>query len=518
MPEPTQEELDDSLAEELDTYQHDPLGFAENMFPWGEAGTSLASEQLEDWQIGVLKKIGDKLQSGLVKEGDAWKYVGEVIQEAVASGNGIGKSALIAILILWALSTFEDAQGVVTANTQTQLKTKTWPRLSTWYNLFLAKHLFVYTATAIYSADPDHQATWRVDAIPWSKTSPESFAGLHNKGKRVFVAFDESSAIPDIIWDTTDGAFTDANTEMLWIVFGNPTRNTGRFKDCFMKLAHRWGHLQVDSRKVRITDKKKINQWIEDYGEDSDYVRVHVRGVFPRIGDRQFISPDLAEEARVRGLSMHPKSQDAMPKIITLDSAWTGVDEIVCGARHGNNFKVLWVQSKNDDDVALARRLAQTEDEEKADAVFIDFAYGTGCYSVGKHMNRKWQLIQFGGGALDPKKYKNKRAEMYGLGRQWLKDGGALQDDPRLIEEICSAEEIFRDDGLIQLEAKVDIKERLGFSPGRADAWALSFAMPVKMKSPEERELLAQGLAIRQERKQEFSSPRPYDYTADLDR
>lgn len=482
------------------------------MFPWGKPGP-LEKECLGEWQEGILADLGERLRSGVIQEPDAIVYAGEAIQLAVASGNGIGKSALIAILILWALSTFEDAQGVVTANTQTQLKTKTWPRLATWYNHFLGRHLFVYTATSIYSSDPVHQATWRVDAIPWSKTSPESFAGLHNKGRRVFVAFDESSAIPDVIWDTTDGAFTDANTEMLWIVFGNPTRNTGRFYECFHKYKHRWpGSRQIDSRKVLITDKKKIAQWIEDYGEDSDYVRVHVRGVFPRIGDRQFISPDLAEEARVRGLSMHPRSQDHMPKIITLDSAWTGVDEIVCGMRQGLNFKILWIQGKNDDDVALARRLAQTEDEEKGDACFIDFAFGTGVASVGKHMNRTWQLIQFGGGPLKKDKYLNKRAEMYGLGRQWLKDGGALQDDPRLIEEICAAEEIFRDDGITQLEAKADIKERLGFSPGRADAWALSFAMPVKMKSDAARA----GVPGTNGAKAPVARSREYDPFADL--
>ncbi len=509
MSEESQQELDEQLADELAAYQHDPLGFAQNMFPWGDDGP-LKDETLEDWQVAELDEIGKRLRAGVDDEN---KYIGQAIQKAVASGNGIGKSALIAILILWALSTFEDAQGVVTANTQTQLKTKTWPRLSTWYNLFLARHLFVYTATSIYSADPIHQATWRVDAIPWSKTSPESFAGLHNKGRRVFVAFDESSAIPDVIWDTTDGAFTDANTEMLWIAFGNPTRNTGRFYDCFHKYKHRWpGSRQVDSRTVRLTNKDKIKQWIEDYGEDSDYVRVHVRGVFPRVGDRQFISPELAEEARVRGLSMHPKSQEHMPKIITLDSAWTGVDEIVCGMRQGNAFKILWVQAKNDDDVALARRLAQTEDEMKADAVFIDFAFGTGVFSVGKSiMNRKWQLVQFGGASLAKDKYLNKRAEMYGLARQWLKDGGALQDDARLIEELCAAEEIFRDDGIIQLEAKADIKERLGFSPGRADALALTFAMPVKPKTDADR------LGLPSRPKSEVARSKKYDPYEDLE-
>jgi hypothetical protein len=486
------------LAEELDSYQHDPLGFVENMFQWGQG--ELKGCQPEQWQSEYLDDLGKQLRSG---QGDNLKYVGDAIQKAVASGNGIGKSALVSWLILWSLSTMEDAMGVVTANTQNQLKSKTWAQLGKWYRFFLAKHLFVYTATAIHSADPAHEQTWRFDAIPWSKSNPESFAGLHNQGKRVILIFDEASAIPDIIWETGDGCMTDSDTELLWFAFGNPTRNIGRFHACFHKQAHRWQHQQIDSRKVTLTNKTKIEAWVKDYGEDSDYVRIHVRGVFPRTGDRQFIGSELVEEARQRVLGFH--SQDHAPKILGVDSAWTGEDEIVCTMRQGLACKVLWVQAKNDDDVALARRLAQTEDEEKADAVFIDFAYGTGLYSVGKAWNRTWTLVQFGGEAIKKDRYFNKRAEMYGLTRQWLKDGGALPDDPRLHEELCAAEEVFREDGKIQLEKKEDIKERLGFSPGRADSLVLTFAANVKKKAeypqPEAR---VKGRA-------EFARPHEYD-------
>jgi len=41
------------------------------------------------------------------------------------------------------------------------------------------------------------------------------------------------------------------------------------------------------------TNKAQIAQWIETYGEDSDFVRVRVRGVFPRSGSLQFIASDL---------------------------------------------------------------------------------------------------------------------------------------------------------------------------------------------------------------------------------
>jgi hypothetical protein len=104
--------------------------------------------------------------------------VKEAIQIARASGHGIGKSALVAWIILWAISTFEDTKGVVTANTENQLKTKTWAELSKWHRLFIASDLFKLTATAIFANDRSTSAlggsTWFRGASGIRKLSPVS--------------------------------------------------------------------------------------------------------------------------------------------------------------------------------------------------------------------------------------------------------------------------------------------------------------------------------------------------------
>lgn len=508
----TSEEAEE-LAVLLDSFEHDPLGFVETMFPWGEG--ELEGQKIEDWQREFLDTLGKKLRAGRIKDKDVWRYIGGAIRRAIASGHGIGKSALVSWLILWALATKEDTMGVVTANTAGQLAAKTWAQLGKWHRMFLGAHLFTYTATAIYSADPKHEKTWRIDAIPWTEHKSEAFAGLHNKGKRIIVIFDEASAISDKISEVTEGALTDDNTEIMWFKFGNPTRNTGNFAECFTKHKHLWDPRQIDSRTVAITNKTQIKEWVDTYGEDSDFVRIRVRGVFPNKGDRQFFPASLLEEARQRGLRMPPPPKNSpFPSVISLDSAWTGVDEIACGHKIGLFIKIAWVQAKNDDDVLLAQRFAQTEDELKADAAFIDFGYGTGVYSVGKSIfNRKWQLIQFGGAALNPKKHRNKRAEMYDNLRVFFKNGGAIADDPRFIAELAALEEVYRDDGIVQLEAKEDFIQREGYSPGRADAGALLFAGPVKPKSEEERAGLT---PLRPERKSEFARPKAYDPYEDI--
>jgi hypothetical protein len=147
----------------------------------------------------------------------------------------------------------------------------------------------------------------------------EAIAGLHNKGRRAFALLDEASAIPDPVWDTVEGALTDADTELLWAVFGNPTRTAGRFRECFAggRFAHRWSPQQIDSRSVGMTNKAQIAAWVKDHGEDSDFIRVRVRGVFPRTGSPQFIDGQRVDEAVVRPLAPDPTA----PLIMGVDIA-----------------------------------------------------------------------------------------------------------------------------------------------------------------------------------------------------
>ena len=287
-----------ALTGTVGRFRFDPLGYVSFAFPWGQAGTSLAGESgPEPWQHDVLEKLGKGLMSP-----------DEAVRVAVASGHGVGKSALVAWIILWALSTLPDTRGVVTANTEGQLRTKTWPELAKWLALCANKQWFNYTATSLHSSQPGHDKTWRVDAITWSESNTEAIAGLHNKGKRVFALFDEASAIPEGVWETVEGALTDAGTDLIWAVFGNPTRTTGRFRECFAggRFAHRWNPQQIDSRSVSMTNKSQIATWVKDYGEDSDFVRVRVRGVFPRAGTLQFIDSERIADAIARTLEPDP--------------------------------------------------------------------------------------------------------------------------------------------------------------------------------------------------------------------
>lgn len=462
------------LIDALGSFTHDPLGFVYFAFPWGKKGTSLEKfDGPDEWQIKILKKIGDELKKG--------KSLSKAIKIAIASGHGIGKSTLVSFLILFAMATHENTRGVVTANTEKQLSSKTWAELSKWYNLFIGKELFIYTATALFSADKQYEKTWRIDAIPWSESNPDAFAGLHNQGNRILIIFDEASSIADIIWEVAEGALTDKETEIIWCAFGNPTKNSGRFRECFRKYRNYWHTEQIDSRTVKVSNKVLLNEWVELYGEDSDFVKIRVRGVFPSASDLQFISTEIADKAQKQ--SYKPGAFDHLPVIIGVDPAWTGSDSLEIVMRQGYYMKSLASIPKNDDDWRMAQLIAQFEDEYKADAVFIDMGYGTGIYSIGKQLGRKWRLIEFGGKSNDPV-YLNMRAYMWGQMKEWLREGGSIPpNDQALYDDIVGPEAIIDKNGHIQLESKKDMKERGLPSPNKGDALALTFAARVVKKS-----------------------------------
>ncbi len=472
----------EELAAELSAFVWDPYGWVLYAFPWGEADSELAGFSGPDgWQEEILRDIGRRL-SQVPGERSAR---GAIIREATASGHGIGKSTLVAWLILWAISTFEDTRGVVTANTEKQLVTKTWPELAKWFRLcwFAAvapgagRGLFEIGAAAIYSSDLNHQKTWRIDQVAWNQRNTESFAGLHNKGKRILLIYDEASAIPDVIWEVSEGALTDEGTEIIWCVFGNPTRNSGRFKACFTgPNAKRWGSRQIDSRTCSLTNKEQIKQWVDDYGEDSDFFKVRIRGIFPSMSARQFIS--VADVDTAFGRHLRIEQYDFAPKILSVDPAWEGDDELVIGLRQGLAFSILRTIAKNDNDIEIANIIARWEDEERADAVFIDAGYGTGIVSAGRTLGRSWQLVWFAGAPADPG-CANKRAEMWKLMRDWLKSGGAIPGDSVLYNDLIGPETVARVDGKIQIEPKDAMKRRGLKSPNRADCLAISFAYPV---------------------------------------
>lgn len=457
--------MTDKLIDIAAQCRYDPHLWGFVAWDWGY-GPLKGITKPRDWQDDVFNCIKNHLQD------EKTRY--EPLQIAVASGHGIGKSACMGMLANWAMSCYKNARVVITANTMGQLRTKTAPEVSKWFKSSISRDWYDVQAQTIKHVDGDQ---WRADFVSWSANNTEAFAGLHNMGSIILILFDEASRIDDKVWEVTEGALTDEDTVIIWLCFGNPTRNSGRFRECFRKFRHRWHSRHIDSRSVEGTNKEQLNRIIEDYGEGSDIAKVRVLGEFPSSSLSQWISTADVDEACKRHLRLDQYS--FAPVIIGVDPAWTGEDSTEIFLRQGLYSQHLMSLEKNDNDVHLANMIARFEDEYKASSVFIDLGYGTGIKSVGDTIGRSWNLIPFAGKSSRPD-CVNKRMEMWYELRSWIKSGGVIDSrDNVLYEDLIGPETVPRLDGLYQLESKADMKSRGLASPNRADALALTFALPV---------------------------------------
>lgn len=461
------------LYRELMSYQDRPLDFVYWGFPWGEPGTVLENETGPDeWQIEVL---GD-LQAGLITVDEAWRI-------AIRSGHGVGKSAFFSWLVWWGISTMENTRGRVTANTKEQLMRVLWGEVSKWHQLFIAKHLFKVTATAVFSVDEAKEKTWRIDAIPWSKENSEAFAGLHNYGSRIIILCDEASSIEDVIWEVLDGATTDARTQIIWAVAGNPTRNYGRFKDCWGKFSSQWHGYVVDARKSKMANPTQHKTWASLYGEDSDFFRVRVRGEFPNAATSQLIPVELIRTSRVREV----QSQSWEPLVFGVDVARYGSNETVVVFRRGRDARTMPASRwRGLSTVETGTRVGALIKEYSPDGVFIDEGgVGGGVVDFVRHLGHHVTPVNFGSSASTRPSgvlVGNKRAEMYVLLRDWLREGGCIPDSTDWEDQLISIEYLFNKKQEIMLLSKEDMKSFGVESPDIADALALTFAYPVSTK------------------------------------
>ena len=469
--------MDPKLVQWLASCTKDPLAFVLGAFPWLEPDTTLEKYAgPEPWQKEVLEDIGKHANN-----------LNEALQIARASGHGIGKSALVSWVILWAFTTAPDTRGVVTANTEAQLKTKTWSELGRWYNLFIGREHFVLTATALLSKDPSRERTWRIDQVTWSEKNTEAFAGLHNKGKRILLIMDEASAIPDMIWEVAEGALTDSDTEIIWLAFGNPTRSTGRFRECFAggRFEKQWKSAAIDSRSVSITNKRQIDKWIEGYGDDSDFVRIRVKGQFPRTGLMEFFSAADIEAAMSREVTTSLSD----PLSVGVDVARFGANNSVIFPRKGRDARSIPRRVYNGiNTVELATRVHEAHNDLHSDGLFIDGGgVGGGVVDTLRNMHLFVYEVQFGsrddvGGApwgIQGERYANKRAAMYGALRAWMKTG-ALPNEPDLRNAMLAIRYSFNNKDEIILMSKEDImEENPGIILDDLDGLVLTFAYPL---------------------------------------
>jgi hypothetical protein len=478
------EQLPDlQLADEVAKFYDDPLGFVMFAYPWGEPGGPLEHESGPDEnQKEFLREFGKEIRK---RKFDGRMPVMPVLMNE-SSGHGTGKSAMGAWITDFILSTRPHSIGTVTAGTYVQLENRTWAAIRYWTKLCITGHWFDIQARGIYHKQfPDD---WKVLAQTCKEENRQSFAGQHAKTSTSWYLFDEASEVPDGIFHTAYGGLTDG--EPMMFVWGQMVRNTGEFyRISFGDLAVRWNHRRVDSNTSRFTNKELIKQWEKDYGLDSDHYKVRVLGYPPSASELQYIDKARVDAARQRkAFAMADE-----PLIAGFDVSGGGRAWNVIRFRRGldgnpEGLKPIRIPGEHDPDrsqrvAVCAELLRDRRPGRTIAAMFVDRAFGAPIVERLRALDFKNVFeVNFGGASPDPH-FLNMRAHMYGKCKEWLLLGG-LPDDEKLCAQLSLPGYHINSSGKLVIESKQDIQARGEQSPDDADAFCLTWALPVGITKP----------------------------------
>lgn len=198
-------------------------------------------------------------------------------------------------------------------------------------------------------------------------------------------------------------------------------------------------------------------------------------GEYQTLADMQFISWDDVNAAQQRQFR-----RGAKPVLFGIDVARFGDDRSVLAIREGDVL-VDMMKWERLDTQQLSGFIAEVAKSRNPQAIFVD-GVGVGGGVVDRLRVLGLNVIEVNGGAKagQDNRYFNKRAEMWGRMREWLRERGVFHHtEIDLAAELTGPQYKFDPSNRIMLEKKDDMKKRGLRSPDLADALSLTFAEPV---------------------------------------
>jgi phage terminase large subunit len=431
-----------SFASLVPRYGRDPAGFAREV----------VGLEPDPWQLDVLKALAR----------------GET-RISIRSGHGVGKSTLLACVMVWYLLTRFPVKIIVTAPTAGQLFDALWAEVRA-----LVRRLpLAWQGLLDMQADHISLKSRPDEAFISARTSraenPDSLQGVH--ARFVMLVCDEASGIPEQVYEAAGGSMSTPGA--ITLLAGNPTKGTGFFWRTQVLESHRWFCKRVsclDSPRVAPSFCTEI---AERYGVESNNYRVRVLGEFPLSDGDTLIPANLVDAAMGR----NPEPNESAPEIWGVDPARFGTDQSVLVKRKGNVVLEPPRRWNLLDTMQLSGAIVAETSHRMPQAIVCD--------SIGIGAGVADRLRELGLPVVDVNvsesassgKFVRLRDELWQETRDWLASNNAsLPYDERMRADLCGPRYSFDSSGRLKVESKDSLKSRGVPSPDSADALALSLA------------------------------------------
>lgn len=401
---------------------------------------------------------------------------------AVRSGHRIGKSSAVSVLALWWCLTRHRARVVITAPSHRQVQGVLWKEISRLYR----EARFPIGGELHKVPDSGLQFPDGREIVGFSTSEPERIAGF--AGPNMLFIIDEASGVEDAIFEALQGNLAGGAHI---VMIGNPTRTSGVFYDAFNSERSTWHTIHVSSRECAMLATKELgprtglatiewcNELQQEWGDEDPRYQVRVLGNFPSQADNATIPAKLVEEATKRWTEPPTEGQLQI-----------GVDV----ARFGPDFSsIVWSRGKwaslptrikGLDNVEVAGRvlqlIAQVRQPNETVRVLIDASNNGGVADIIRHSDVDGLTVidMVGSESATRPGYSRLRDEAWSHLRDWLRKGGSIPNDRKLVSDLVAPTYTFDVKGRMKVESKLDMRKRIGRSTDDADALALAVYQP----------------------------------------
>jgi phage terminase large subunit len=400
---------------------------------------------------------------------------------SIRSGHGVGKSAYLAITILWFVGCYFPNKIPCTAPTAHQLSDVLWAEIAKWHRVLEQK------MPALAEQFEWTQEEYRLRAAPKEsfavartarQEKPEALAGFHSDN--LLIVADEASGISDNIFETGQGTLSTEGS--FAILTSNPTRLSGFFYETHHRLKERWATISVNGEDCPLVSKQFIDDIIQQYGRDSNVYRVRVQGEFPLAEDDVVVPMELCETAKVREVEPYGLM------VWGVDVARFGGDRTVLVKRVSNATVEKHKAWSGADTMQTAGRIyaewLDTPPDKRPVSIFIDaIGIGAGVADRLSELNLPVVGVNVAEEASISEQYMRLRDELWFKARKWLeRKNSKLVEDEALIAELSLPRYAYTSSGKLKVEGKDELRKRYPRSPDVADAFCLTFAQTVESK------------------------------------
>lgn len=460
----------------------------ERTLPRGTADSVLArmfppEDVYKDDPVGwVEENTGEFLWS---KQRDVCESVAGERYTAVHSAHGTGKSFTASRIVAWWLFTHPigEAFAITTAPTAAQVDAILWREIRKVYQklerqpMIEKRQLGRVTLDSKWYMGGDELVAYGRKPADYDEAA---FQGIH--ARYVLVVIDEACGVPEQLFDAIDSVVTNDNARVLAI--GNPDDPAAHFaKIC--EPGKGWNTIHISAFDTPAFTGEDVPAdllpmltsptWVEErkkrWGEGSPIYTSKVLGLFPEVTQDTLITPAMIKKAWA------VDRNDFEHGVFSLDVARKGDDRTCLYRNRGGKIRKIWETHAEDTMRTAGKAKKELDDLDNQVPMVVD-VIGVGAGVFDRMAEQGCPVIAFNASnkALDPKKYKNLRAEHWWLLREKFEDGeiDLDPDDEELASELQSVKWWINSSGQIQIESKEDMKKRGLPSPDHGDAVMMS--------------------------------------------